>query len=1324
MTEIISEKIKNMNKVYFKDINWNGDNIAILFEREIANYLYENNMGLKVVLRGKADIYDIEFNRNKLIEEKIIIVNVKSIFKLINIDYLMDGLNNNILDLYLSFGDKKLKLTANNYIVNNKQTRYFEPIFNVVDELAGIPYLTLKSELSILVGHRKKLWLSYCDIYDGFVKYEKLDIKEECVAVYFQDLNLDDYDEYDFYLETKDGKDKVLVEYFHSDTQSVDLNLLGIQLEQNISYQLVFEGKLDKNIVRLRVRQPHKETILYSKVVYSEENRKIILNKDNNELNFIAFDRNEHIILLDSKLEVNDVRIIDENVHIKLNDKILIEVEKLQKEGAIKDIYISLHCKEYEIRSDFNLNEKSELVVSLSNIDEISNNIESIKWNISLQVSLSDFKVEYFLQQEALNKNDYSNLKQIVSNWYAVKYINPEGYLQIITMNNSDIYNTLTQPIIKNTIEIKNLKVKENKLIFSILKGEEENKNNLEFLAINLTTNERYKINDVVINDSQIEIDFRNDLEYFSKKNSEWEIYSVVHRNSYIELNNLILNNGTIIPKYKKYFERLSYRIDYDIIPFLNDENKLGLSIDKEEAINQKRIPNKITKGKLNIKNISIQENKFNFTISDGFLSDRVPGKITFYLVNRKDKQKYYFENQKIQDDKYVELDFSTFANEFAEKYSRWNMFAEVIFDDCIEECRVGDYDTQLKGKYQKYFENLSVIDNFVVASYLTIKDEVSIVVKDIKFFYPEKYNIETFIQKIKLKGKYLTGRFTVSVPFKLNMEVNELVLKLRSKIEVEEHLIEFSSKKIGASTIQVDFWLNIEKTELKQFYYEIFLTLSINGEKVFKRLENASKKLQRKVNHSILSNRYLTDNHSIVYPYITPKNVFYLAYRQMDSNESSNDVINELIAYPLYKLAKPFLHKKNIWLVYEKNSETAQDNSYYFFKYCYENHHDKNIYYVIKRNAADRVNLKGMEDRVIYFMSIKHLIYMCAAKLLVASETRGHLYLWRHQKGKIKDILNKKKFVFLQHGVTAFKLNDNVLRRDSDSAVNLYVVTSDYERDIISNGLGYDPKEIIVTGFTRWDYLVDKSHQTTPKEIFLMPTWRGWLDEVPEDDFVNTPYFENYMAFLNSDKLHSLLERKNLKLNFFIHPKFKQYISKFSSESPYIRIISFGEEKVNELLMRTSLLITDYSSVAWEVYYLKKPVIFFQFDLDEYERLTGSYIDMNEGLFGDRVFNSDDLINTITDYVQQNFKEKDIYASQRERYFKYIDNHNSERVYNEIVSSKVLFEGESKRKKLRYEKIRKNKMVSYFWSKGNKYSRINKLAMKLKNYVRRRLLN
>lgn len=54
--------------------------------------------------------------------------------------------------------------------------------------------------------------------------------------------------------------------------------------------------------------------------------------------------------------------------------------------------------------------------------------------------------------------------------------------------------------------------------------------------------------------------------------------------------------------------------------------------------------------------------------------------------------------------------------------------------------------------------------------------------------------------------------------------------------------------------------------------------------------------------------------------------------------------------------------------------------------------------------------------------------------------------------------------------------------------------------------------------------------------------------------------------------------------------------------ESKRIRLIAFGEEPANELMMRCKMLVTDYSSVCWDVFYLDKPVVFFQFDREKYE--------------------------------------------------------------------------------------------------------------------------
>ena len=157
-------------------------------------------------------------------------------------------------------------------------------------------------------------------------------------------------------------------------------------------------------------------------------------------------------------------------------------------------------------------------------------------------------------------------------------------------------------------------------------------------------------------------------------------------------------------------------------------------------------------------------------------------------------------------------------------------------------------------------------------------------------------------------------------------------------------------------------------------------------------------------------------------------------------------------------------------------------------------------------------------------------------------------------------------------------------------------------------------------------------------------------------------------MKLLTSDRLKNLLETYDLKLNFYLHPKFRDYISDFRIDAERIRLIPFGEEPLNELMMKCRMLITDYSSVCWDVYYQGKPVIFYQFDLEDYYELHGSYIDMKKDLFGPEVEDISSLLDELEKTIQNNFRLEDRYESMRHSYYKYIDNNNSQRICEAIA--------------------------------------------------------
>ena len=368
--------------------------------------------------------------------------------------------------------------------------------------------------------------------------------------------------------------------------------------------------------------------------------------------------------------------------------------------------------------------------------------------------------------------------------------------------------------------------------------------------------------------------------------------------------------------------------------------------------------------------------------------------------------------------------------------------------------------------------------------------------------------------------------------------------------------------------------------------------------------------------------------------------------------------------------MAYPWLKRKNIWLVYEKYCVMAQDNGFYFYKYCMEHlpeKEKKRIFYVIDKKEPDYQYVKQYGSQVLDFLSIKHMVYLMAARLLISSDTKAHAYAWHSPNSIYRNMLKRKENVFLQHGVISFKCCHKGLRKKSVNASNLFVVSSEEEKQIILDYFGYNEEQILVTGLARWDVLEDKS-KGQPRQIILMPTWRTWLEEVSEEEFKASEYYQHYMALLNHPILINTLEKYNITLNFYIHPKFREYLGAFHADNPHIRIIPFGSEPLNELMMKCSMMITDYSSAVWDVFYQGKPVAFYLFDLELYNEVQGSYIDMNTETFGDVAYTPEELSEIVQKYASNGFKEDEKYKAMRQYRIAYIDDKNSERIYNEIA--------------------------------------------------------
>lgn len=568
------------------------------------------------------------------------------------------------------------------------------------------------------------------------------------------------------------------------------------------------------------------------------------------------------------------------------------------------------------------------------------------------------------------------------------------------------------------------------------------------------------------------------------------------------------------------------------------------------------------------------------------------------------------------------------------------------------------------------YGDAIGQIGNYEVAPSCTVYGRMCFRIYERSQRY--KSGIINKVTDVSIKKTILKVQFEYQViP---NCEPVCISFLLRNSKEIQKMRYEFPIKKYGkgGKWNQAEAKLDLEQVKLRALYWDVYLEYeSEQGERFLTKLKNFdSKFLKRQFMSFWRDDTYVFDKNNIFYPYMTTTGALAFQCREKGEYDGWVFRMKERIAAGIYYIFKSHWQGKKIHLVYEKFCMMAQDNGYYFFQYCMENDMekkmDRSIYYVIDKNSPDRSKLAPYKKNVIEFMSIRYIVYLLASKLLISTDTRTHAYVWRRKNSIIFQYLDSKKLVFLQHGVTALKKVDFLYGKGKNGDCNLFVATSDYEKEIIKEHFGYKDKEIAVTGFARWDVLQDKSEGSN--EILLMPTWRNWLEEVGDEVFKQSDYYQNYMKLLTSEKLYTLLEKYNLKLNFYLHPKFRDYIQDFKIDAKRIRLISFGEEPLNELMMKCRMLVTDYSSVCWDVYYQGKPVVFYQFDLDDYYRLHGSYLNMRKDLFGPQVEDLPQLFDAMETVVQNGFKLEPCYEAMRKSYFKYIDDNNSQRICDAIL--------------------------------------------------------
>lgn len=350
------------------------------------------------------------------------------------------------------------------------------------------------------------------------------------------------------------------------------------------------------------------------------------------------------------------------------------------------------------------------------------------------------------------------------------------------------------------------------------------------------------------------------------------------------------------------------------------------------------------------------------------------------------------------------------------------------------------------------------------------------------------------------------------------------------------------------------------------------------------------------------------------------------------------------------------FNQAKPVWLIGEMPYK-AQDNGLTFFKYMRENHPEIDSYYVISKDSPEIKNLNGY-DHIVDYRSLEHIDVTLRAEKIISTHAPSQLYPTKDPTFLKR--VNATK-VFLQHGVTAGKWIAPVFGKNAnDFEADLVMVCSEREKEFFVHDLGYKKEEVAVTGFARFDNLFAGDVKVEKQQLFVMPTWRPWLQD--PSGFETSDYFERWMSLLTGDRIENLVNDFGLEVVFCLHPNMQQYTHLFKGSGA--RVVFQGEVNVQHLIKQSGVMLTDYSSAAMDFAFLHKPVVYYQFDA---ERFPVPHADPLSELPGPVVTTEREVVDRLREAYENDGQMTPENVYRANRFIAHRDDRSSERIYESI---------------------------------------------------------
>lgn len=346
-------------------------------------------------------------------------------------------------------------------------------------------------------------------------------------------------------------------------------------------------------------------------------------------------------------------------------------------------------------------------------------------------------------------------------------------------------------------------------------------------------------------------------------------------------------------------------------------------------------------------------------------------------------------------------------------------------------------------------------------------------------------------------------------------------------------------------------------------------------------------------------------------------------------------------------------VYRPDVVLLYEKESAGYEESAAAVFEALVDSGHT-NVRFILDGASVDKVP-ERYRSRLVERFSLEHYFLYFCARTFVGTELVSHAIELRTVDQVLLHHLSRGRFtfVFLQHGVMYMVALDSTQRAFFRAGANFpkrskIVCSSKVEAAHFVELGGFDAKNMYVSGLPKFDRA---TREPDSDRILIMPTWHPW-----EANTIRTRPKESLYYRMLSEMYAAVPDDLKARTWVLPHPLFRDELATTELAD------HIWGDSYDEALRTASLLITDYSSIAYDAFYRGANVVFWWKEKDYCMEQYGGHLMLEaDTAFGPVCWEA----ASLTEAVRRCYLalQDDEYVARYREIVEFHDGHNTDRL-------------------------------------------------------------